>query len=88
MPLLVPNNEKLHPCCLAAFYAQCGCGGHAVEGLPAADYEGASRDVGFVFIISALTATFFAVDIILNFCTGYYVDEQQRRVEYSFHRIA
>lgn len=59
-----------------------------MEGLPPADYEGASRDVGFVSIISVLTAVFFACDIILNFATGYYVDEQQRRVEYSFRRIA
>lgn len=89
MPQVLRLATPLHlGCTAAAFYAQCGCRGRAVEGLPPSAYEGASRDVGFVEVISTLTAIFFACDVVLNFFTGYYADEQQRGVVYSLPRIA
>lgn len=71
-----------------AFYAQCGCAGAAVTGLPPEAYLGASGDIGFPFTVSVVTAIFFAADIVLNFLTGFYRDEQQRHVEYSPARVA
>ncbi|KAI7843904.1 hypothetical protein COHA_002447 [Chlorella ohadii] len=71
-----------------AFYAQTTCSGRVLQGLPEEAYEGVSLSTRGTFVISCVTAIFFAVDIALNFFTGYYRDAQQRLVEYRLDRIA